>query len=155
MLLVAAKKYKRNSLTVAALESDPAEARLEADFYAWWQSQGIEPQDLKISLPSGGTLEPDLFIPDRNLVVEAKASTATESVRMALGQVLDYVFTLNHNSDFVEDEHQDQIFHPAILLPTRPQPRLLQLLSAYQITVYWPDDGVKGFIEYKADDDQS
>ena len=155
MLLVAAKKYNRNSLTVAALESDPAEARLEADFYAWWQSQGIEPQDLKISLPSGGTLEPDLFIPDRNLVVEAKASTATESVRMALGQVLDYVFTLNHNSDFVEDEHQDQIFHPAILLPTRPQPRLLQLLSAYQITVYWPDDGGKGFIEYKADDDQS
>lgn len=142
------KKYKRNTLAVA-LESDPAEARLEADFHAWWKKQGIEPKDLKIKLSGGGTVEPDLFIPEMNLVVEAKASTSTESIRMALGQILDYVFTLNHASDFVGQQNQGQAVYPAVLLPTEPNMRSLRLLSAHHVTVYWPEDQDKGFVEYR------
>jgi hypothetical protein len=67
-----------------------------------------------------GKLRPDFWLPERNLVVEAKVSTTRNYVRQAIGQVLDYQNLAKQNG-----------LNPnaAILLPGLPSPDLVLLLA--------------------------
>ena len=71
-----------------------------------------------------GKLRPDFWLPDRNLVVEAKVSTSRDYVRQAIGQVLDYQNLAKQNG-----------LNPdaAILLPGLPSEDLVSLLSTLGI----------------------
>ncbi len=73
-----------------------------------------------------GRLRPDFWLPDRNLVVEAKVSTSREYVRQAIGQVLDYQNLAKQNG-----------LNPkaAILLPGMPSPDLVMLLRTLGIVL--------------------
>ncbi|MGW8482172.1 hypothetical protein ACWGJP_03495 [Microbacterium sp. NPDC055903] len=101
------------------------EFELQADFGAWLTSTGTEPKRLPLRV--GSTLiEPDLFVPERNWIVEAKRSTARGHVRTAIGQVLDYVHVAAKSG-----------LHaiPVVLLPGLPEQDLRELMSNLGITV--------------------
>lgn len=105
------------------------EFELQADFGAWLTSLGVAPK--RLPLRAGNTMiEPDMFIPERHWIVEAKSSTARAHVRTAIGQVLDYVHIASKSG---------MQAHPVILLPGRPEPDLQELMSHLGITVVTRD----------------
>ena len=73
-----------------------------------------------------GSLKPDFWVPDLQLVIEAKASSARDYVRLAIGQVLDYA-----NLAKLEGASMS----PAILLPSYPAHDLGELLHSLGITL--------------------
>lgn len=98
---------------------------LQAAFGAWLQDAGATVKTLKLPT-SAGTVEPDLYVPDRGWVVEAKKSTARTYVRMAIGQVLDYAYLARKNQLKAT---------PVILLPGQPEADLKHLISNLGITL--------------------
>jgi len=101
------------------------EFELQKDFGGWSLNAGHPPKRLR--LPAGkSSIEPDLFIPSRGWIVEAKKSSGRAYVRTAIGQVLDYVHV-------AKGAEIDAI--PAILLPGRPEPDLVELIAQLGITL--------------------
>jgi len=79
----------------------------------------------------------DIFLPERNVLIEAKSSDRREFVRMAVGQLLDY-----RRYEKTEPEL-------AILLPYWPNADIRDLLVSLDIALIWPHgaefrDSVKG-----------
>jgi hypothetical protein len=79
-----------------------------------------------ITLPDGTELRSDLFDHDTGLLVEAKASVDRASMRMAVGQLLDY-------ERFVTPVPRVK----AVLVPERPPADLVALLESLDIAVIW------------------
>lgn len=101
------------------------EFELQADFGTWLSSQGATPQ--RLPLRAGNALiEPDMFVAERNWIVEAKRSTARAHVRTAIGQVLDYAHIA---------AKAGLLAAPVILLPGTPEPDLLELMHGLGITL--------------------
>ncbi len=95
------------------------EHELQAAFGEWLTAEGHPPGAM--SLGVGGThILPDLYIPGREWIVEAKKSSGRGYVRTAIGQVLDYVHIA---------KMAGQDASPVILLPGRPEPDLVELIS--------------------------
>jgi hypothetical protein len=69
---------------------------------------------------ASGSLKPDFWIEDLEMIVEAKPSITREHVRMAIGQVLDYVHLAAQLGLKMK---------PAILLPGIPSSDLVALLK--------------------------
>ncbi|WP_369178054.1 restriction endonuclease [Streptomyces mutabilis] len=67
----------------------------------------------------------DLYDATANRLYEAKGSVSREAVRMAIGQLLDYARFLP----------QPEL---ALLVPSQPEPDLLDLCAQLQIVVVWP-----------------
>jgi hypothetical protein len=67
----------------------------------------------------------DLYDPQKNQLIEAKASINRESIRMAIGQLLDY-------SRFIRPRPS-----AAVLLPSRPGADLEELLATQEISLIW------------------
>ncbi|KAA0931884.1 restriction endonuclease [Streptomyces apricus] len=67
----------------------------------------------------------DLYDGTANRLYEAKGSVSREAIRMAIGQLLDYARFLP----------QPEL---ALLVPSQPEPDLLDLCSQLQIVVVWP-----------------
>ena len=106
------------------------EFELQADFGAWLDSLGLSPK--RLPLRAGNTLiEPDMFVPERHWIVEAKRSTARGHVRTAIGQVLDYVHVAAKAGLRTT---------PVVLLPGPPERDLQELMSDLGITVAVRDD---------------
>ncbi|MFE2105253.1 restriction endonuclease [Kitasatospora sp. NPDC059463] len=82
-------------------------------------------------LPAGETrpLFTDLYAADLDLLVEAKGSVTREAVRMAIGQLADYIRFLPAGTT------------KAILVPSKPRADLLVLAESQGCTVIWPQDG--------------
>ncbi|WP_447037684.1 restriction endonuclease [Streptomyces sp. DSM 118878] len=74
------------------------------------------------------SLYTDLFDLTENLLIEAKGQATRESIRMAIGQLLDY-------RRFIEP-------HPqlAVLVPSRPREDLRDLCASLAIHTIWPDE---------------
>lgn len=72
----------------------------------------------------------DVYVPTLNLLVEAKGSTSRDSVRAALGQLLDYRRYLREPTC-------------AILLPSEPRPDLVDLALTNGVHMYWALDNGK------------
>lgn len=108
------------------------EFELQADFGAWLGSLGLSPK--RLPLRAGNALiEPDMFVPERHWIIEAKRSTARGHVRTAIGQVLDYVHVAAKAGLRAT---------PVILLPGAPERDLQELMSDLGITVAMrSDDG--------------
>lgn len=79
-----------------------------------------------ITLPDGSELRSDLFDDDTLLLVEAKAKSDRSSIRMAIGQLLDYERLVSPKPKL-----------RAILLPEPPADDLLALLDTLKIRVIW------------------
>lgn len=121
---------------VAGRPDEPIEAlRREAElvkrFVAWLEGQGHRVVRHKVPLPGGGYLFTDVFDATDEVLVEAKASAARASIRLGIGQVLDY-------SRFVQHKRK------ALLVPVVPAEDLLALLRSLDIATFWPEaDGFR------------
>ncbi len=123
--MVAFPGVQKKPVTQIELE----EMRLQARFGQFLIEMGENVKAINISLERAkGVLHPDIFIESRQLVIEAKPSTSREHVRLAIGQVLDYVHLL---------EKSGQSLRAGILLPARPQDDLCELLHKLQIELIY------------------
>lgn len=80
-------------------------------------------------LPTGEELVCDVFDDRQTMIIEAKASTSRQDVRMAIGQLLDYQHHLRPDASL------------AVLLPARPAPSLIDLLKATGMELIYCEDG--------------
>jgi hypothetical protein len=124
------------------------EARLVERFKDWLVENGLQ-RPAAMKLPAGGGetwAEADLWIPEKNQLVEAKADATRESVRMAIGQVLDYAHLA---SLLMETEEFPGLksSQPTILLPVLPASDLLELINQLGI-VLWVQSN-QGFQEIR------
>lgn len=128
--LVAPEQNEAESYQVttraASKTANRREARLVAEFTAWLRSQGDEVCGYKLQSPdSSRTLRADLFNVTRKHLIEAKAGTSREEIRMAIGQLADYSRLIPGRK------------HKAILLTAKPQRDLLNLLGTVDVAVIW------------------
>ncbi|MDQ0831545.1 hypothetical protein QF032_003389 [Streptomyces achromogenes] len=107
-------------------EAERREGKLVLDFSAYLRTKGYRVNRQRI-LPEGETrpLLTDLYVPDLDLLIEAKGSVTRENMRMALGQLLDY-------NRFVRAKYQ------AVLVPSKPRPDLAELAKAAGQAIIWP-----------------
>lgn len=123
-VVVTELKHAQDERVVSRIEFE-----LQADFGAWLTSTGTEPRRLPLRAGSA-LIEPDLFVPARNWIVEAKCSTARGHVRTAIGQVLDYVHVAAKSGLRAS---------PVVLLPGSPERDLQELMSDLGITIVTRD----------------
>ncbi len=117
-------------------EAERRESKLVADYRAFCGSQGRRLVRQKICPPGEQPLYTDLFDETKNLLIEAKGSVTRESIRMAIGQLLDY-------QRFIEPKPG-----LAVLLPTKPRNDLLELLRALRIILIYRDGGEIKLIDH-------
>lgn len=100
------------------------EKELVLRFEQYLKFHHLKARDRKIALPDGTVLRVDIADVDTNIIYEAKAAADRMSVRLALGQLLDY-------------EHNVRAERPgtrmAVLLPQGPAPDLVALLAELEI----------------------
>lgn len=106
--------------TVSRLEFE-----LQSDFGNWLRSNGHEPKSVTLPV-DGSNIMPDLYVPSRGWIVEAKRSVAREHVRTAIGQVLDYAHAARQVNISAA---------PLILTPGAPSDSLTSLLRSLGISL--------------------
>jgi hypothetical protein len=99
------------------------EALLLNAYKRWLKRQGRT-----LEAVERGRLQCDGFERKRRNLIEAKASTTREHIRMAVGQLLDYAFQI-----------QPRLGKPnmAILLPNEPDPGSVNWLAHLHISLIW------------------
>lgn len=111
------------------VEAERREAALCLAFKQHLEAQGLEVTRLKIT-PAGEVkpLFSDIYVSAQRLLVEAKGAVDRNSIRMAIGQLIDY-----------------RRFVPgatiALLVPESPRPDLLDLALAAGLEVFWREAG--------------
>jgi hypothetical protein len=97
-------------------------------FCQYLRSKRYEVKRLQV-LPEGEVkpIFSDLYIPEIPLLVEAKGTVERGSIRMALGQLLDY-------RRFVAEARC------AILVPSKPRPDIGELVRSAGVELYWPEN---------------
>jgi len=99
------------------------EAALVDDYEQW-----LEAQDRKLAAAKYANLQCDGFEQARQNLIEAKSSTTREHIRMAVGQLLDYAF---------QGKSRFGSVNKAILLPKKPEAKLIEWLKPLEIAVIW------------------
>jgi len=118
------------SKTAANIVRD--EFKLQNEFGTFLLEQGHDVLSFDFKLPgANGTLKPDFWIKDLGLIVEAKPSISREHIRMAIGQVLDYVHLASQLGLQMK---------PAVLLPSMPSADLADLLQELGIQLIYKSD---------------
>lgn len=102
------------------------ESRLVRDYHAFLEHQGDEVSRKKV-LPESAShpLYSDVFNKTRGQLIEAKADTTRNEIRMAIGQLADY-------GRLIPDAARR-----AVLLEKKPHPDLLDLLNSQDIAAIW------------------
>jgi hypothetical protein len=92
--------------------------------------QWLKHRDRKLVLAKYGRLQCDGYEEQSRNLIEAKASTDREHVRMAVGQLLDYAF-----------QGKKKLGSPnmGILLPEKLNPRIEKWLLSLSISIIWKD----------------
>jgi hypothetical protein len=106
------------------------EGELVESFITHLRGIGVECSRLAVPLDQR-KLYNDVFVPERNQLIEAKGTVRRENVRTAIGQIADYLFQIS------KDESFGQAPKPAILLPERPSRSISELLDHLEIGVFW------------------
>jgi len=109
-------------------EAERRESKLVQTFCNYLRSKGYEVRRLQV-LPAG-EVKPifcDLYVPEIPLLVESKGTVERSSIRMALGQLLDY-------RRFVEQARC------VILVPSQPRPDIVELVKTARVELYWPEN---------------
>jgi len=108
----------------AIVNARKREAELLEAYRAWIEKKhGYIPQALKVF-----SLTNDCFDERRRNLIEAKASTQPEDLRMAVGQLFDYGFYA---------EKRFGKLNRAVLLPRKPAAELIEWLLPLGIKVIW------------------
>lgn len=103
------------------------ENKLHNRFGEYLSRNGLVPERISIQIAGmKGFLIPDFVIKEWGFVVEAKPTLSREHIRLAIGQVLDYTFLLRRAGTALK---------PAILLPSRPQDDLFELIKSLGISL--------------------
>lgn len=104
------------------------EARLVQDFVEYLRAQGDQIERNELTVP-GTTrrLYTDVFNVSRRQLIEAKAGTSRNEVRMAIGQLADYRYLLGTQ------------LRAGVLLEAKPEPSLVDLLGSLKIATIWPE----------------
>jgi hypothetical protein len=112
----------------APYEAERRESELVQRFKTVMEKQGYSAGRLKIT-PEGEAkpLFTDLYFEEQGLLLEAKGSVDRMSIRMAIGQLMDY------------RRFAKRKCLCAVLLPSRPRADLLKLLSYAGIGLYYPN----------------
>jgi len=116
-------------------EAEKVEAILVGEFCEFLRrTEGVEARRLRIT-PVGEAkpLFCDLYIKSKKLLIEAKGTVERGSIRMAIGQLIDY-------SRFAEVEHR------ALLLPSAPRQDLLHLIRTANMGLYYKSEAGFSFI---------
>ena len=94
------------------------------------ESRGQAAQNLTgVTIEAAGGLRVDLFDKSENVLIEAKPDSSRSTIRLLLGQLLDYV------------RYFDPQPRLAALLPSRPVDDLVDLLGAHGVSVIYEGDG--------------
>lgn len=117
--------------TISETESKRAvrrESILVQDYVEYLEATGDRLSRIR-ARPKGdtGAIYSDVFNETRRQLIEAKAGTSRSEIRMAIGQLADYI-------RFVEGT-----VGRAVLLEARPAPDLLDLLACQMIGAIWRD----------------
>lgn len=108
------------------------EFKLQYDFGRWLRAAGHQPKNLSLPIHNS-VIEPDLYVPTRGWIVEAKRSAGRAHVRTAIGQVLDYVHVARR---FAIEAM------PVVLFPAAPTDDLVELIHSVGTTLtYRSADG--------------
>ncbi|MFP3992171.1 restriction endonuclease [Streptomyces sp. E11-3] len=110
-------------------EAERRESLLVQRYRAHLQRRGLKVTRKKIALANERTtLHTDLYIPERNFLVEAKGTVTRDAIRTGIGQLFDY-------QRYIAP-------HPTlgILLPSRPRQDMLDLCAALSITSIWAEE---------------
>ncbi len=113
-----------------------AEQALVCEYADWMKATDVKVIARWYRVPgSARPLRCDAYLPDRNLLVEAKGSDARSSIRMAIGQLLDY--------------RRLQESHPsmAVLLPHKPSEDIQELLATVDVAWICRRRSKPGFID--------
>jgi len=104
------------------------EQKLVKEFVAWLESQGHDVCRLQLRPPrEPAPIFCDLYDKTTNTLYEAKGTVARQAIRMAIGQLADYVRLIKPSPS------------KALLLPQKPRPDLRDLLELEGITGVWPE----------------
>ena len=131
--IIEPERSVRREFTVSISEEREAQRRegeLVESFIAHLRGIGVECKRLALPLDQR-KLYNDLFVPERNQLIEAKGTVRRDDVRMAIGQIADYLFQISKDEAFGEAPD------PAILLPQRPLQSISELLDHVEIGVIW------------------
>lgn len=116
------------------------EFKLQNEFGSFLLEQGHDVLSFDFKLPrANGTLRPDFWIQDLGLIVEAKPSISREYIRMAIGQVFDYVHLAAELGLQMK---------PAVLLPSLPSRDLVDLFRELGIQLIYKSDMTFHFHKY-------
>jgi hypothetical protein len=125
------REWQREALVQRTLAEEHAaygvEARLVVQYAKWLEHQrGKETlRRHEITLSDRTRLLTDAWDEDLELLIEAKAAADRPSIRMAIGQLLDYAQALPEGTQ------------RAVLLPVKPSANLLALLESLDIHAIW------------------
>ena len=97
---------------------------LEQRFVKYMENIGLECTQLRI-----GSLENDLYINEKDLLIEVKGTTKDEALRMVIGQIKHYDYLLSKDSRKPK--------YVATLLPEKPSEDFINILSNEKIYMIW------------------
>lgn len=117
----------KHALKEAEAVKHPTEARLVAAYAAWRREKAGKEVLIRHQLrtPAGSLLLTDAFDTSKNVLLEAKATTERPSIRMAIGQLLDYSLWAPKGAGL------------AILVPRMPSDDLIRVAALANIDVVW------------------
>jgi hypothetical protein len=114
------------------------EAKLVSRYVDHLTNVGKSTSRHKVPTPAGHVMYTDIYVKDDLDLIEAKASSSRQHVRVGLGQILDYARYVDHKT-------------LALLVPTRPEPEMIALLIAHGIGCIWETES-KTFDELRPAD---
>ncbi len=117
----------------AEIRAERKESKLVTEYQDFLENNNLPKLSRLIINIEGETssLKTDGWIEESNTLVEAKSSSSRNSIRTAIGQLLDYKFQI---------ENQDiEVNRLAILLPQKPRNSLVKLLNNLGIHLTYKD----------------
>ena len=117
----------------AEIRAERKESKLVTEYQDFLENNNLPKLSRLIINIEGETssLKTDGWIEESNTLVEAKSSSSRNSIRTAIGQLLDYKFQI---------ENQDiEVKRLAILLPQKPRNSLVKLLNNLGINLTYKD----------------
>ena len=108
------------------------ELALSNRFETFMKNKGFELSTLEI-----GEYENDIYIHERDILIEAKATTSAANLRMVIGQIKHY--------DYLLSKENKKPKYLATLLPDKPDEDFKSILSNEQIYIIWETN--EGFFE--------
>lgn len=120
------ERFSVERKALAATARERREAKLQEEYRRYLLAMGHPVSRYKIPV-DGQYLYTDLHDEELNELIEVKASVDRVTMRLALGQVLDYARLISPSS-------------AAVVVPERPSQGIIDLFREHGIRLIWPND---------------